>query len=123
MRANFFTFLPLPGTASYNELVQTGELAQVDWNNFLFMSAPYAPESISREELLALKRKAFLKFHLRPRIFLTNVLAIKSWNHFKFLLRRFYHWIVMKPKKSQIGEEDSSRFSLGDKTGDIQRAT
>ncbi len=97
IRANFFTYLPLPGTASYNELVASGEIEKVDWNNFRFMSAPYVPEGITREELLNLKKKAFLSFHFNPKVFMTNVMAIKSWNHFKFLLRRFYHWILMGP--------------------------
>jgi len=102
IRANFFTYLPLPGTSSYNELVASGEIKKVDWNNFLFMTAPYIPEGITREELLNLKKKAFLSFHFSPKVFITNVMAIKSWNHFKFLLRRFYHWIIMKPSVKTV---------------------
>ncbi len=98
IRANFFTYLPLPGTSSYNELVSSGEIEKVDWNNFLFMTAPYAPVGIKREELLSLKRWAFLSFHFHPKVFFGNLLAIKSFNHFRFLLRRFYHWILMRPK-------------------------
>ena len=97
IRANFFTYLPLPGTESYNELVRTGEIEKVDWNNFLFMSAPYTPAGMTRHELLKIKRKAFLTFHLNPKVFFTNIWAIKSLRHLKFLLRRFYHWIVMAP--------------------------
>jgi len=97
IRANFFTYLPLPGTVSYNELVASGEIKKVDWNNFLFMSAPYVPEGITREELLRLKKQAFLSFHFSPKVFITNVMAIKSFNHLKFLFRRFYYWILMKP--------------------------
>jgi len=97
IRANFFTYLPLPGTASYNELVSSGEIEKVDWNNFLFMTAPYTPAGIDRKELLRLKKRAFLSFHCNPKVLVTNLLAIKSFNHFRFLLRRFYHWIVMRP--------------------------
>ena len=95
IRANFFTYLPLPGTESYNELVASGEIAKVDWNNFLFMSAAYVPPGMTREELLSFKRKAFLGFFLNPRVFLANILGIKSFKHFKFLFRRFYHWLIM----------------------------
>ena len=69
IRANFFTYLPLPGTASYNELVASGEIEKVDWNNFLFMTAPYTPAGIQRKELLSMKRKAFLSFHFKPKSF------------------------------------------------------
>lgn len=97
IRANFFTYLPLPGTESYNELVKSGEIEKVDWNNFLFMTAPYVPVGMTRQELLALKRRAFLSFHFNPKVFFTNLLAIKSFRHLRFLLRRFYHWILMRP--------------------------
>ena len=97
MRANFFTYLPLPGTESYNELVQSGEIEKVDWNNFMFMTAPYAPPGFTRRELLSLKRRTFLNFYFDLKVFLQNILAIKSARHLGFLLRRFYHWILMKP--------------------------
>ncbi len=96
LRANYFTYLPLPGTESYRQLEETGEIDKVDWDNFYFMSAAYTPKGIPRETLLKLKKKAFLKFHLRPVILLKNVLAIQNFNHFKFLLKRFYHWVLMK---------------------------
>ncbi len=102
IRANFFTYLPLPGTASYNELVSSGEIKKVDWNNFLFMTAPYTPVGMKREELLALKRRAFLSFHFNPKVLLANLLSIKSLNHLRFLLRRFYHWIIMPPKPEEV---------------------
>jgi radical SAM superfamily enzyme YgiQ (UPF0313 family) len=102
VRANFFTYLPLPGTESYNELVASGEIEKVDWNNFMFMTAPYTPAGVRREELLALKRKAFLSFHFNPRVLLANMCAIKSFNHFRFLMRRFYHWIIMRPKVKTV---------------------
>jgi len=97
IRANFFTYLPLPGTESYNDLVTSGEIDKVDWNNFLFMTAPYVPEGMTRKELLSLKKMAFLSFHLNPRILFFNLMSIKSFRHFQFLLRRFYHWILMRP--------------------------
>ncbi|MCK4660472.1 MAG: B12-binding domain-containing radical SAM protein [Phycisphaerae bacterium] len=97
LRANFFTYLPLPGTRSYDALVQSGEIEKVDWDNFLFMTAPYTPQSISRKTLLRMKQWAFLRFYLRPKTLLRNVLAIRSCRHFRFLLRRFYHWVLMAP--------------------------
>jgi len=96
-RANFFTYLPLPGTESHQQLVKSGEISKVDWNNFYFYTAPYTPKGMTRKELLSLKRMAFLTFHLYPPVLFRNLMAIKSFRHLKFLLRRFYHWIIMKP--------------------------
>lgn len=94
IRANFFTFLPFPGTESFKMLEENGELANVDWDNFYFASAPYVSRELSREDLKRLQRKAFLRFYFRPGIFFRNIAQIKSWRHFGFLLKRFYHWIV-----------------------------
>jgi len=97
LRANFFTYLPLPGTRSYDQVQKEGGIAKVDWDNFLFMAAPYTPEGMTRKTLLSLKRRAFLGFYLRPKAFIRNVLAIRSYRHLKFLMRRFYHWVLMTP--------------------------
>ena len=104
-RANFFTYLPLPGTESHRQLVESGEIKDVDWDNFYFMSAPYTPKGMTREELLSLKRRAFLSFHLYPPVLWRNLRAIKSFRHLLFLLRRFYHWILMKPTGQGISLE------------------
>jgi anaerobic magnesium-protoporphyrin IX monomethyl ester cyclase len=95
IRANYFDFLPLPGTPIYNELEQNGELAKIDWKHFHFMTAPYAPAGMTREELRKLQRTAFIRFYLRPGILVRNILQIRSFRHFKYLLRRFYHWLLM----------------------------
>ena len=95
IRANYFDFLPLPGTPIYYELEQKGELAKIDWKQFHFMTAPYAPAGMTREQLRSYQRKAFLRFYLRPRILIRNILGIKSFLHLKYLVRRFYHWLLM----------------------------
>ncbi|MBN1383893.1 MAG: radical SAM protein [Elusimicrobia bacterium] len=93
VRANFFTFLPLPGTEAYAGLEKSGELSNVDWEKFLFTSAPYVPKDLTRKGLKRLQRKAFLSFFMRPNIVIKNILAIKSFRHFKFLLRRALNWL------------------------------
>lgn len=95
IRANFFTYLPFPGTDSYKELEENGELSNVDWENFYFMKAAYVPKSLSRKQLKYLQRLAFLRFFLRPKIFFKTISGIKSPKHFLFFVKRFYHWIIM----------------------------
>lgn len=96
MRANFFTFLPFPGTESYEYIKEKEGLDKVDWDRFYFFSASYSPENISPRTLKELQRKAFARFYLRPRIFWKNVSQIKSFRHFKFLAKRFFHWLLMR---------------------------
>ncbi len=97
-RAQFMTFVPLPGTPVFEELVESGEINAVAWDDTNFRHAPYAPLGMTRAELLALKRWAFLSFFLRPGILISHIRAIRSYRHFQFLLRRFYYWILLKPK-------------------------
>ena len=94
IRANYFTFLPFPGTKSYSDLLKSDELENVDWDHFYFTSAPYSPKNISHKELRHYQKMAFMKFYLRPKIIFKNLIQIKSMKHFKFLCKRFYHWLV-----------------------------
>ncbi|MEW6409276.1 MAG: radical SAM protein [Nitrospirota bacterium] len=96
IRANYFTYLPFPGTESYKQLESNGELDKVNWDRLYFMSAPYAPKGMDRKTLKKIQRMAFLRFYGRPAILIKNILQIKSLNHLRFLLRRFFHWVVMK---------------------------
>lgn len=93
-RANFFTYLPFPGTESYASLNAGGELKDVDWESFYFTNAAYSPRGITRKELKDLHRAAFAKFYLRPHIILYQIRSVKSLSHFGFLARRFLRWIV-----------------------------
>jgi len=93
-RANFFTYLPFPGTESYEKLLADGELKDVDWERFYFTNAAYVPRGITRKELKGLHRLAFAKFYLRPNIILYQLKSIQSLKHFGFLARRFMRWIV-----------------------------
>lgn len=95
LRANFFDFLPLPGTPIYYELEEKGELEKIDWTKFHFMTAPYTPRGLTRKKLRRFQRRAFLQFYLRPWILFRHLLLIKSFRHFTYLMRRFYHWILM----------------------------
>jgi radical SAM superfamily enzyme YgiQ (UPF0313 family) len=93
-RANFFTYLPFPGTESYGKLLASGELKDVDWERFYFTNAAYVPPGITRRELKSLHRLAFAKFYLRPHIIMYQLKSIQSLKHFGFLTKRFMRWIV-----------------------------
>jgi radical SAM superfamily enzyme YgiQ (UPF0313 family) len=95
IRANYFTYLPFPGTESYRELEKNSELDNIDWRKFYFMSAPYVPVGLTQKKLKDLQRKAFFRFYLRPNILKKNLLVVKSVRHLYFLLKRFIHWVVI----------------------------
>jgi radical SAM superfamily enzyme YgiQ (UPF0313 family) len=93
-RANFFTYLPFPGTESYRSLEASGELKDVDWESFYFTNAAFVPRGLSRKELKAMHRLAFARFYLRPGIIFYQLKSIKGLRHFSFLAKRFMRWIV-----------------------------
>lgn len=95
-RANFFHYLPFPGTESHEQVVAGRKMNGVDWNHLFFMLPTGSNGQLSARELKWLQRRAFLSFYLRPRIFLRQIRAIRGWRHFGFLVRRFYHWILMR---------------------------
>ena len=94
VRANFFTYLPFPGSESYEQLKATNELSGIDWDNFYFMNASYTPKGLTRKKLKNLQRLAFAKFYLRPRIILYNLKGIRSLRHLYFLMGRFFRWVI-----------------------------
>jgi radical SAM superfamily enzyme YgiQ (UPF0313 family) len=95
VRANFFTYLPFPGSESYDQLASAGELDRVDWDNFYFMNAAYVPSGLTRKKLKNLQRLAFASFYFRPGIMLYNIKSVKGVRHFKFLVKRLFRWVFM----------------------------
>lgn len=93
-RANFFTYLPFPGTESYEKLRAEGALDGVDKDKFYFTNAAYVPASLTRRDLKSFHRKAFAKFYLRPGIIMYQIMSIKGPRHLFFLAKRFMNWIV-----------------------------
>jgi radical SAM superfamily enzyme YgiQ (UPF0313 family) len=87
-RAHFSNYLPLPGTESARLLCEQGEVSPGNWDELAYHETPYSPKGISRQKLKRLQRKAFLRFHLRPRILLKLLGEIRSFAHLRGLLAR-----------------------------------
>jgi len=96
IRANYFTYLPFPGTESYASIKREEGLEKINWDRFFFFGASYSPKGIDAKALRKLQKKAFIKFYFRPSIFWKNVKQIKSLKHFKFLFKRFFNWLLRK---------------------------
>src|SRR5205823_6090215 len=57
---------------------------------------PYSPPGVSRRELKWLQRKAFLRFHLRPRVLWATIRNIQSFSHLHYLIRRIFDYIFVR---------------------------
>ena len=76
-KAAFSKYIPLPGTESYNHLMQSGELTS--WQPFTPISArdiPYSPEGISKNDLRIFLRKAAKSFYFRTSIILYHIFRL-----------------------------------------------
>lgn len=90
--AKFSGFVPYPGTPLYEKLLQDNALPKnklTDWNSYtsypsLTNPPIYLDKNISLPELIALQKKAHLKFYLRPKQIL-YVLAV-----LRYSLRSFF---------------------------------
>lgn len=93
LRANYFLFLPLPGTIIFQQLQKGGGIGEIEYNKLSF-TAPVFTDNLSKKRLKTLQRQAFLRFYfLRPKILIKNLLKIKKPAQVKFLLRRAFHWL------------------------------
>lgn len=93
-RAHFSNFLPLPGTEATRKLLESGELDTVDCVELAYSNVPYSPKGITKAELKAFQRRAFLEFHLRPRILFKLLREIKSFHHLYSILTRARDYLL-----------------------------
>ncbi len=93
-RAHFSNFLPLPGTLATRRLLDSGELDSLNWEELAYSNTPYSPQGITKDELKAFQRRAFLEFYLRPVTLFKMVREIKSWFHLKSIILRAKDYLV-----------------------------
>ncbi len=93
-RAAFTPLIPMPGTEIFDTLVKDDELpADFDFINLSTDKVNYAPKGISKEELDKIRRKAILKFHLKPRVVLNYM---QDYNSFIFAVKKIVN-LFLKP--------------------------
>ena len=106
--AQFSNFLPIPGTEAYEFVKQRGEIEDLDFSKLHTADIPYSPPGMTRRELKWLQRKAFLRFHLRPRVLWAVICKVKSFSHLQYLGRRISEYIFLRRARpadvTQLGE-------------------
>ena len=87
-RVAFYSFLPLPGTEIYEQLRQSKEIDEPQWDEMFQAMHPYCPKGISCKRLDELQHKAYREFYLRPKILFALLKEIKTFNQFSYIIRR-----------------------------------
>jgi radical SAM superfamily enzyme YgiQ (UPF0313 family) len=87
-RAQFSTFLPLPGTVHFYELAAARGLDGIPWEGFRTTEAFEVPGGLPRAELVRLQRRAFLRFYARPGTLLRLAGEVRGPRHLAHLAAR-----------------------------------
>jgi len=75
--ANFHAITPFPGTELYDNLDKYGTLSD-DLTDFTYQGAAFVPFTMTREQILDLRQKAFRKFYSRPSFIIKKVFSLRS---------------------------------------------
>ena len=92
--AQFSITTPYPGTKLYDEIKEGkwGKLTTEDFSQYHMWNVVFLPEGYKdKEEVLAMERKAFRKFYLRPRYILKKIIAVRSFED----IRRYWKGLIL----------------------------
>jgi len=99
--ASFTAFQPLPATEATNKLIESGELsADYDFAAVAQNKVTYAPQGMTIDELEKIRKRAILRFYLRPRTLLRYFRSFHSFIYaFKKVIAVFFKINVAKEKQ------------------------
>lgn len=88
--AFFGTYVPLPGSQDFEELIGKGKISieRMDWDHMFSSKAQDSSFYLTPQEIEYFQRLATRKFYLRPRILLKSLGRIRGFGHIKCLLTR-----------------------------------
>lgn len=88
--AFFGSYVPLPGSEDFDELLSTGRLRMedIDWDTLFSVKAHDVSYHIEKDELIQLRQMAHRQFYFRPKIIMSTLSRIKNVTHLVDLLKR-----------------------------------
>ena len=88
--AFFGTYVPLPGSQDFEELIRKGKISieRMDWDHMFSLKAQESSFYLTPQEIEYFQRLATIKFYLRPRTLLKSLGRIRRLGHIKCLLTR-----------------------------------
>ena len=93
--ANFHAITPFPGTYLYDNLEKYGTMSE-ELSDFTYQGAAFIPYTMTREEILKLRQRAFRQFYSRPSFILKKLLELRSLHDvsvaFKSMRSLFWLW-------------------------------
>ncbi len=88
-RAQFVFFLPLPGSAFYDEMKKNGQLASLDYDKVALHKLVYLPKGVSSSFLRIARFLGYFIVYCRPGALMSVFFYIRSFQHLKYIFRKF----------------------------------
>ncbi|MBF0542896.1 MAG: B12-binding domain-containing radical SAM protein [Candidatus Riflebacteria bacterium] len=93
-RVQFSNFLPLPGTEITKELQNSHNLERIPYEALHYACEAYTPKGFKPGEIKYFQRKANRKFYMRPSRIIELLKSVKSFRHFRLLLKRMLDYAI-----------------------------
>jgi anaerobic magnesium-protoporphyrin IX monomethyl ester cyclase len=111
--ASFHAITPFPGTYLYDNLDRYGTMSE-DLTDFTYQGAAFIPRTMTREQILDLRQKAFRRFYSRPSYILRRIASLRSWDDITAVIKAgrslFWLWFAKDLfKKKKTGGTASSQ--------------
>ncbi len=91
--SSFIMMLPFPGTRTYDLYRQKGFITAKSWSEYSWHGKPvFATDTLSHEQLVNLRRKAYRRFFLRPSKLLRTFVDVLRANSVREIWRAFWYW-------------------------------
>ncbi|MBF0557538.1 MAG: radical SAM protein [Nitrospirae bacterium] len=75
--ANFHAITPFPGTYLYDNREKLGQMSD-DLSDFTYQGAAFVPQTMTKEDIISLRRTAFRRFYGRPSFILKRLLELRT---------------------------------------------
>ena len=96
-----FFLTPFPGTELYHSAHRYG-VFEKDWKSMsIFIEPCFVPHGLTKEKILAYRKKAILQFYLRPRIIFSYLGRVNTISQIKVLIRGAYTILKLLITKSK----------------------
>ena len=76
--------------------INTAEISD-ELTDFTYQGAAFVPHTMTRDQIIDLRQKAFRKFYSRPSFILKRILSVQNWDDFASLVKAarslFWLWV------------------------------
>src|SRR5208283_2289557 len=102
--ANFHAITPFPGTYLYDNVEKFGQMSD-ELSDYTYQGAAFIPHTMTKEQIINLRRIAFRKFYGRPSFIIRKLLEMRTPHDFAvaFKSAKSLFWLLSGKEKRLMG--------------------